>query len=207
MGPDAERPGRPVDGQHGPVRQSGAVLVPSDELHADGVHHGEDRQEREGVVNLAQTLFKQSRGRVSTGTLNRILREAVEKHPPPSRENRTPRVYYGTQVGVSPPTVVLFVNSTKLFEPTYQRYLLNVFRERLPFRDIPIKLYMRSRRQSEEGSRSPGEDEEKQTARISPEVTPGLEEHAVHSRQGVHFDVARRFLNREVNELLSELEN
>ena len=55
---------------------------------------------------------------------------------------------------MSPPTVVLFVNSTKLFDPTYQRYLLNVFRERLPFRDIPIKLYLRSRRQADEGSRS-----------------------------------------------------
>ena len=101
------------------------------------------------LVNLAQSLFKQSRNRVSTGTLNRILREAVDAHPPSSRENRNPRIYYATQVGVTPPTVVLFVNSTKLFDATYQRYLLNVFREKLPFRDIPIKLYMRSRRQAE----------------------------------------------------------
>ena len=64
------------------------------------------------LVNLAQSLFKQSRNRVGTGTLNRILREAVDAHPPASRENRTPRIYYATQVGVTPPTVVLFVNST-----------------------------------------------------------------------------------------------
>ena len=68
------------------------------------------------LVNLSQSLFKQSRKRVSTGTLNRILREAVDAHPPSSRENRTPRIYYATQVGVTPPTVVLFVNSTKLFD-------------------------------------------------------------------------------------------
>ncbi len=74
--------------------------------------------------------------------------------PPAARENRTPRIYYATQVGVAPPTIVLFVNSTKLFDPTYQRYLLNVFREKLPFRDIPIKLYMRSRKQTEPGERS-----------------------------------------------------
>ena len=122
------------------------------------------------LVNLAQSLFKQSRNRVSTGTLNRILREAVDAHPPSSRENRTPRIYYATQVGVTPPTVVLFVNSTKLFDPTYQRYLLNVFRERLPFRDIPIKLYMRSRRQAEEGSRSSTEKWEDPSDAIEPDV-------------------------------------
>ena len=79
------------------------------------------------LINLSQSLFKQSQRRVGTGTLNRIVREAVEAHAPASRENRTPRIYYATQVGVAPPTIVLFVNSTKLFDPTYQRYLLNIF--------------------------------------------------------------------------------
>ncbi len=79
------------------------------------------------LINFSQSLFKQARKRVSTGTLNRIVREAVEAHPPASRENRAPRIYYATQVGVAPPTIVLFVNSTRLFDPTYQRYLLNVF--------------------------------------------------------------------------------
>ena len=73
------------------------------------------------LVNLAQSLYKQSQKRVGTGTLNRVLREAVEAHPPSSRENRTPRIYYATQVDVTPPTIVLFVNSTRLFDATYQR--------------------------------------------------------------------------------------
>ncbi len=50
------------------------------------------------LLNLSQSLYKQSLKRVSTGTLNRVLREAVEAHPPASRENRTPRIYYATQV-------------------------------------------------------------------------------------------------------------
>src|SRR5262249_16239236 len=106
------------------------------------------------LLDLCQSLFKQARRRITTGALNRILREAVEAHPPAMRENRTPRIYYATQVGVAPPTVVLFVNSTQLFDPTYQRYLLNVFREKLPFRDIPIKLYLRTRKQIEQGARN-----------------------------------------------------
>jgi GTP-binding protein len=101
------------------------------------------------LLNLAQAMFKQARRRVGTGELNRVLREAVEAHPPAMRENRSPKVYFATQVGIEPPTVVLFVNKPSLFEPTYQRYLLNVFRERLPFRDIPIKLYLRARTQTD----------------------------------------------------------
>ena len=105
------------------------------------------------LLNLAQSLYKQAGRRVGTGTLNRVLREAVEAHPPAMRENRTPRIYYATQVGTAPPTVVLFVNSPRLFDATYQRYLLNVFREKLPFHDIPIKLYLRAHKQTEPGDR------------------------------------------------------
>jgi GTP-binding protein len=158
------------------------------------------------LINLAQSLFKQSQKRVGTGTLNRIVQDAVESHPPGARENRIPRIYYATQVGVSPPTIVLFVNSTRLFDPTYQRYLLNVFREKLPFRDIPIKLYMRSRKPTESSERtsalSPGRSHDPVE-----EYTAGARGHQVdQSPQGSHFDLSTRFLSREVNELLSELD-
>jgi GTPase len=158
------------------------------------------------LVNLAQSLFKQSQKRVSTGAINRILREAVEAHPPASRENRTPRIYYATQVGVAPPTIVLFVNSTRLFDQTYQRYLLNVFREKLPFRDVPIKLYLRSRKQAEPGAHSSPVDA-REREEIPDESSKGARaDQPAASRKGGHFDIATRFLNHEVNELLADLE-
>jgi GTP-binding protein len=143
------------------------------------------------LINLSQSLFKQARKRVSTGTLNRILREAVEAHAPASRENRTPRIYYATQVGVDPPTIVLFVNSAKLFDPTYSRYLLNVFREKLPFRDIPIKLYMRSRKQAEPGA-TPREEPEDAEASANPNMIPRADR-PLPAHHGGHFDVDTRF--------------
>jgi GTPase len=159
------------------------------------------------LVNLAQSLFKQAQKRVSTGTLNRIVRQAVEAHAPPARENRTPRILYATQVGVSPPTIVLFVNSTRLFDATYQRYLLNVFREKLPFRDIPIKLYMRARKTAESASSGSssevgnGSTDSRRDDAVTPQRAPAGE-----ALQRGHFDPDVQFLNREVNELLSELE-
>jgi GTPase len=159
------------------------------------------------LINLSQAIFKQSRKRVGTGTLNRIVREAVDAHPPAARENRTPRIYYATQVGVAPPTIVLFVNSTRLFDPTYQRYLLNVLREKLPYHDIPIKLYMRSRKQNEPGERSNSEVSEASDDQFDMNSTAARADGPNQPPQHRHLDFATRFLNREVNELLSELDS
>jgi GTP-binding protein len=159
------------------------------------------------LLDLCQSLFKQARRRVSTGSLNRILREAVEAHPPAVRENRAPRIFYATQVGVAPPTVVLFVNSTQLFDPTYQRYLLNVFREKLPFHDIPIKLYLRARRQSDQGLRSGSGELVQPIDNLDSQVAGTRADRASQAPQPGHFETATRFLNREVNELLADLDD
>ncbi len=157
------------------------------------------------LINMSQSLFKQSQRRVGTGTLNRILQDAVLAHAPATRDNRTPRIYYATQVGTAPPTIVLFVNSTRLFDNTYQRYLLNVFREKLPFRDIPIKLYMRSRKQTEPGERPSGDSERGDD--LVELGTGAPAEMADFARDRQPSDFGTRFLNREVNELLSDLDN
>jgi GTP-binding protein len=101
------------------------------------------------VLNLAQNLHKQASARVSTGDLNRVVRQALEDQPPPLRQNRRPKVYYATQVCANPPTIVLFTNSPDLFDLTYQRYLVKTFRDRLPFNETPIKLYLRHKRRDE----------------------------------------------------------
>ena len=97
------------------------------------------------VLNLAQNLFKQASARVGTGDLNRVIKQAIEQQGPPSRQNRTPRIYYATQVATQPPTIVLFTNGPHLFDNTYQRYLLKVIRDNLPFKDVAIKLYLRAK--------------------------------------------------------------
>jgi GTP-binding protein len=108
------------------------------------------------VLNLAQHLFKQASARVSTGDLNRVLRQALTQQPPPMRQNRRPKIYYGTQVSTNPPTIVLFTNGPELFENTYQRYLVKVFRDQLPFGEVPLKLYLRRKRRED---RPPPDDE------------------------------------------------
>jgi GTP-binding protein len=114
----------------------------------------------QGVLNLAQNLHKQASARVSTGDLNRVLRDALAQQAPPLRQNRRPKIFYGTQVATNPPTIVLFTNGPELFDNTYQRYLLKMFRDHLPFRDIPIKMYLRHKRRGEELPPEPAPKEE-----------------------------------------------
>ncbi|MDF1742750.1 MAG: ribosome biogenesis GTPase Der, partial [Gimesia sp.] len=97
------------------------------------------------VVNLAQTIFKQSRIRVSTGRMNKIVRAAIQNHQPPHSKNRRPKIFYATQVATEPPTIVLKCNDSKLFTESWKRYLSGVLREQLPFKEIPIKQYYRSK--------------------------------------------------------------
>lgn len=98
------------------------------------------------LLNHAQMLFKQSRQRVPTGQLNRLLRDAVRRTPPPLFRNRRPKIFYGTQVGVQPPTIVMFCNEPAAISRPYQRYLLGAVRDQLHFEEVPIKLYLRKRR-------------------------------------------------------------
>lgn len=106
-----------------------------------------DSHNTDAVIDTAWSLFKQARTRVSTGQLNRVLAEALAgRGPSPKRGSKAPRIYYGTQVGVTPPTIVLFVNHPSLIRHTYKRYLLNNLQTYLPFEEVPIRVLFRARR-------------------------------------------------------------
>ena len=102
------------------------------------------------MLNHAQMLFKQARSRVSTPELNNLIKAALEHNPPPVDRHRRPKIYYGTQIASEPPTMLLFCNNPKSFSAQYRRYLLGVFRDQLSFGEVPIKLYLRKRKSSEE---------------------------------------------------------
>ncbi len=106
------------------------------------------------VINLAQTIYKQSRIRVSTGRLNKIVRAAIQNNQPPYSKNHRPKIYYATQVATEPPTIVLKCNDQKLFSESWKRYLSGVLREALPFKEIPIKIYYRPKDAKDESSPS-----------------------------------------------------
>jgi GTP-binding protein len=108
------------------------------------------------LLQLAVQLHKQAGIRVSTGDLNRVVRAAIEAAPPPMMGSRQPKVFYATQIGVHPPTIVLFTNGPELFEEPYVRYLTKALRDAFPFSEVAIKVLLRARG---EGSRPAPEEE------------------------------------------------
>lgn len=102
----------------------------------------------EGVLPLALQVQEERLRRIPTGELNRMLQEALEKHPPPTKSGKQPRIYYTSQVRTDPPTFLFSVNDPKLIHFSYQRYLENQIRERYSFLGTPIRLSFRRRGKS-----------------------------------------------------------
>lgn len=108
----------------------------------------QDGQNVIGTINLAQELFKQTNTRIPTAELNKALEDAITVHRPTRKKHKMPRIYYGTQVSVRPPTIALFVNDPSLFDSDYERYLANYLRKKFPFSEVPLKFLFRARTRS-----------------------------------------------------------
>jgi GTP-binding protein len=104
-----------------------------------------DKRNVQTVLDLSQRLFKQANERVSTSKLNNAIRQMMEERGPSTPSGRRARVYYATQTDTAPPTIVLFVNNPNYLNETYQRYMVNRFRELLPYAEVPIRLMIRGR--------------------------------------------------------------
>lgn len=83
--------------------------------------------------------------RSSTGPLNRWLEEVIQKHHPPTHKNRRLRLYYVTQVRNAPPTLVFHCNHPEAVHFSYQRYLVNQFREHFGLEGTPIRLLFKGK--------------------------------------------------------------
>jgi GTP-binding protein len=99
----------------------------------------------QSALDLAQHLYKQAHTRVTTHKLNTTVRQLLEERRPSTPTGRRARIYYVTQTDVAPPTIVLFVNNPAFLNETYQRFMINRFRELLPYPEVPIKLFVRQR--------------------------------------------------------------
>jgi GTP-binding protein len=112
---------------------------------------GKDQKNVLATVDLARTIYKQAATRVTTAELNRVVERAIKLRQPPSPTAVLPKIYFATQVAVCPPTIVLFVNNPDNFGEDYRRFIVNRFREELPFPEVPIRLILRAHFEDEKG--------------------------------------------------------
>lgn len=102
------------------------------------------------VLETGMQAYEQNCRRVTTGTLNDVLSEAVSMNEPPSDKGKRLKIYYATQVSVKPPTFLLFVNDSALMHFSYKRYLENYFRKAFGLSMSPLRVIVRTRGQNDE---------------------------------------------------------
>jgi GTP-binding protein len=97
------------------------------------------------VLEMAIDIWGERRKRIATAELNRVLRSATERQVPPVVRGRRPKIFYGTQAAVAPPTFVFFANDAAAIHFSYRRYLENRLRAEFGFDGTPIRLVFRDR--------------------------------------------------------------
>lgn len=102
------------------------------------------------ILDLVDFVVEQNSTRVTTATLNTLLREWVHLNPPPTDKGRRLKIRYLTQVGVKPPTFVFFVNDPELMHFSYKRYLENQMRKHFGFEGTPIRIVIRQKDEEKE---------------------------------------------------------
>jgi GTP-binding protein len=104
----------------------------------------------ETLLKTARELYDESRRRVTTGALNRVLSRAMEARAPGKTGARL-KVLYATQAEEAPPTFVLFVNDKRLFTKATVRYVENQLRKELDLGGVPLRVVLRDKRDQEQG--------------------------------------------------------
>lgn len=103
------------------------------------------KQRLHQIFTEAEEVYAECTKRVSTGLLNKIIKEAYMLNPPASSKGKRLKIMYVTQTGVQPPHIVIFANNADLMKDHYKRYIENKLREAFGFFGTPIKLSVRER--------------------------------------------------------------
>ncbi len=82
--------------------------------------------------------------RVTTSELNRFLKDALSRHPPPAVHGRNIKIRYMTQAKARPPSFVLFGNQLTALPESYMRYLGNALRKHFGLNGTPLRFSVRT---------------------------------------------------------------
>lgn len=107
------------------------------------------KQRLNQIFDKAAEVYEQAVKRVSTGLLNKVVKELYALNPPASVKGKKLKLLYSTQVKIQPPSFVLFANNSDLLKDHYKRYIENKLREAFGFFGTPIRISVRERSEKE----------------------------------------------------------
>lgn len=97
------------------------------------------------LFEMINEVNRQNTLRISTSVINEVLNEAIAIVQPPTDKGKRLRIYYATQASTKPPTFIIFVNNKSLFHFSYERYLVNQFRNNFGMQGTPIRIIIREK--------------------------------------------------------------
>jgi len=97
------------------------------------------------IFDAVDSVYSQYTRRISTPELNRKVQEFLAANPPPHYGSRSNPFNYVSQVAVKPPTFVFFVREPSSIHFSYERYLMNQFRETLALDQVPLRFFFKKK--------------------------------------------------------------
>jgi len=95
------------------------------------------------ILDLAEEVYTCASKKVPTAKLNEFLAWLNKHHPPVSKKKGKIKIKYMTQLKTSPPTFLLFTHSRTSLAPAYEKFFINLLREKLDIYGTPIRLLLR----------------------------------------------------------------
>ncbi|MFA5043488.1 MAG: ribosome biogenesis GTPase Der [Kiritimatiellia bacterium] len=96
-------------------------------------------------IETMDAVAAQVGAQLPTGILNRTLIQAYERVAPPYVKGKRLKIFYATQVGVKPITILLFVNDATKLIPAYEAYLTGALRKTFGLEGAPIVFQLKQR--------------------------------------------------------------
>lgn len=105
----------------------------------------------EKCIDFALETYQQWQSYISTAKLMQWLKYATSQHAPRLHKGKAIKLKYATQIKKRPPTIAVFTNHIKPLEGSYQRYLINSFRQYFELNLTPVRLVFRKSENPFEG--------------------------------------------------------
>ena len=98
------------------------------------------------IIETIDRIGEARRKKIPTPALNKFIASVTAANPPVSPGRKHVRILYAAQIGVAPPSFVLFSNVATEFHFSYERFLINQIREQFGLVGTPIRIQVRRRK-------------------------------------------------------------
>ena len=100
------------------------------------------------IFPIIDEIINERKKRINTAEMNRFMREVISHAPLPLYKGKGVKILYITQVGVEPPSFVIFTNYPEGIKEPYLKYIEKCLRDRFSFRGTPIRIFKKIRQRA-----------------------------------------------------------